>query len=76
MAIVNICSVGYGEANSLLILKKSRMTPSKCTFVFWLSIYGIYNLEYSNPIHVYLTIIPMVTHKFKYACRMCGCGII
>ena len=27
VAIVNICSVGYGTASSLVILKKSRMTP-------------------------------------------------
>ena len=27
VAIVNICSVGYGTASSLVILKKSGMTP-------------------------------------------------
>ena len=27
VAIVNICSVGYGTASSLVILEKSGMTP-------------------------------------------------
>ena len=62
--MVNICSVGYEEASSLLMLKKSMMIPSKCTFVFRLSIYSRY-LEHSDPIHVDLTIIPIVTNRFK-----------
>ena len=62
--MVNICSVGYEEASSLLMLKKSMMIPSKYTFVFRLSIYSRY-LEHSDPIHVDLTIIPIVTNRFK-----------
>ena len=44
--------------------QKSMMIPSKCTFVFRLSIYSRY-LEHSDPIHVDLTIIPIVTNRFK-----------